>query len=52
MQSVCRGEDIMKTFCECIKHHTRKDNYKKKKNKVINKLTAEIIWKGKNLPYI
>ena len=40
------GKDCMKKFCECLSEHEMEIiNLKKKKNKVINKRAAGIIWK-------
>ena len=40
---VYRGKDFMKKFCESLREHTIKIiNFKKKKNKVINKRAAKI----------
>ena len=45
---VYRGKDCMKIFCEPLIEHTIKMiKFKKKKNEVINKQTAGIIWKCK-----
>ena len=41
---VYRGKDCMKKFCKSLKEQAMKIiNFKKKKNEVINKITAGII---------
>ena len=46
--NVDRGKDCMKKFCESFREHVMKIiNLKKKK--MINKWTAGITWKDKNL---
>ena len=43
----------MKKFSESLREHTMEIiSFKRKKNEVINKLTAVIIWKCKNLLYL
>ena len=40
-----RGKDFMKKFCEFLREHAMKIiNFRKKKNEVINKRAAGIIW--------
>ena len=47
---VSRGKDCMKRFCETLREHTMEIiNFKKK---FINKLTAKIISKCKNLLHL
>ena len=49
---VYRGKDCMKKFCESLREHVvKRINFKKKKNEVIYKRTAEIKSKCKNLLY-
>ena len=44
-----RDKDCMKKFCEFLREPAIKIvNFKKKKNRVINKRVAGIIWKFKN----
>ena len=44
-----RDRDCMKKFCEFLREPAIKIvNFKKKKNRVINKRVAGIIWKFKN----
>ena len=50
---VYRDKDCMKKLCESLWKHVMKIiNFKKKKNEVINKRAAGIIWKCKNLLYL
>ena len=50
---VYRGKDCKKKNCEFLREHTIKIiRFKKKKNEVINKRAAEIIWKCKHLLYL
>ena len=50
---VYRGKYCMKKFCESLREHAMEIiNFKKKKSEAINKRTAEIISKWKNLIYL
>ena len=47
---VYRGQDCMRKFCKSLREHAMNTiNSKNRKNDVINKRTAGIIWKCKNL---
>ena len=48
-----RGKDCMKKVCESLREHAMVIiNFKKKRNEIINRRTAEIIWKCRNLLYL
>ena len=50
--NVYRGDDCMKMFCESLRSRNEDNKLWKEENDTINKRTAGIVWKDKNLPHL